>query len=225
MPLQPVVFDVNETLLDLSALDPLFADAFGDKSVRRVWFAQTLANSNVATILGRFEPFDAMAQAALEMTARKRGLALDEERARRIMRGLLALPAHGDAIAGLTMLRDAGFHLSVLAQAPIALLEEQLTRAKLRGFFDPLLSASDFRAFKPSLAIYDAARERLGGERPILIASHDWDIAGAMNAGWDAAYLARHGSSLNPLDPPPTFSAPDLRSLASILIERAQIAS
>jgi hypothetical protein len=29
------VFDVNETLLDLSAMDPGFQDLFGDASVRR----------------------------------------------------------------------------------------------------------------------------------------------------------------------------------------------
>jgi len=36
------VFDVNETLLDLSALDPRFERVFGDASVRREWFMQML---------------------------------------------------------------------------------------------------------------------------------------------------------------------------------------
>jgi 2-haloacid dehalogenase len=37
-----IVFDSNETLLDLSALDPHFARAFGDASARDVWFKQVL---------------------------------------------------------------------------------------------------------------------------------------------------------------------------------------
>ena len=35
-------FDVNETLLDLRALDPHFEHAFGDAAVRQAWFAQLL---------------------------------------------------------------------------------------------------------------------------------------------------------------------------------------
>lgn len=43
------VFDVNETLLDLSSLDPHFERAFGDASVRRAWFLQVLQSAMVAT--------------------------------------------------------------------------------------------------------------------------------------------------------------------------------
>ena len=88
-----IVFDVNETLLDTSALDPLFADAFGDKGTRKVWFAQTLQSAMTMTITGEYAPFGELARAALDMTARKRGVALDAERAKRIMRGFAALPA------------------------------------------------------------------------------------------------------------------------------------
>jgi len=34
------VFDVNETLLDLSVLDPEFERVFGNATVRREWFSQ-----------------------------------------------------------------------------------------------------------------------------------------------------------------------------------------
>ena len=46
------VFDVNETLLDLAALDPLFGRAFGDPGVRRAWFQQVLQSALVATVTG-----------------------------------------------------------------------------------------------------------------------------------------------------------------------------
>ena len=45
-----IVFDVNETLLDLRALDPVFERAFGDSSARREWFGQMLQSAFVATI-------------------------------------------------------------------------------------------------------------------------------------------------------------------------------
>jgi hypothetical protein len=39
------VFDVNETLLDLTALDPPFEAAFGRSAVRREWFGQMLQSA------------------------------------------------------------------------------------------------------------------------------------------------------------------------------------
>ena len=38
-----IAFDVNETPLDLRALDPPFADVFGDPALRPQWFAQMSA--------------------------------------------------------------------------------------------------------------------------------------------------------------------------------------
>ncbi|MEZ5391359.1 MAG: hypothetical protein R2724_00450 [Bryobacterales bacterium] len=45
-----LVFDVNETLLDLSALDPHFERLFGDESVRSAWFTQVLQTAMTLTL-------------------------------------------------------------------------------------------------------------------------------------------------------------------------------
>ena len=38
-----LVFDVNETLLDVQALEPLFVDIFGDGNARKEWFSTLIA--------------------------------------------------------------------------------------------------------------------------------------------------------------------------------------
>src|SRR5438093_1283871 len=48
-----LVFDVNETLLDLGALDPQFARVFGDPAVRREWFATMLQSALLLTVTGQ----------------------------------------------------------------------------------------------------------------------------------------------------------------------------
>src|ERR671921_825829 len=63
------VFDVNETLLDLTAMDPHFQRIFGDPGVRVGWFTQMIQSALVATVTGAYRPFGAHAMAALEMTA------------------------------------------------------------------------------------------------------------------------------------------------------------
>jgi 2-haloacid dehalogenase len=45
-----IVFDVNETLLDISALEPEFERIFGDGAVIERWFLQLLHYSLVANI-------------------------------------------------------------------------------------------------------------------------------------------------------------------------------
>jgi 2-haloacid dehalogenase len=52
-----IVFDVNETLLDITTLDPLFDRVFGDRSVLREWFAQLVLYSQTMTLSGLYTPF------------------------------------------------------------------------------------------------------------------------------------------------------------------------
>jgi hypothetical protein len=47
-----IVFDVNETLLDLESLTPTFERIFGERSVLRLWFAQLVLYSEALTLAG-----------------------------------------------------------------------------------------------------------------------------------------------------------------------------
>ncbi|GAC1443868.1 MAG: haloacid dehalogenase type II [Vulcanimicrobiaceae bacterium] len=215
-----IVFDVNETLLDLSALDPLFADAFGDKSTRRVWFSQMLQSAFAGTIAGSYHPFSDLARASLEMTARKRGVVLDDERKRRILAGMAVLPAHGDVASGLTTLRDAGFRLAVLTNSTASTIASQLEHAKIADYFDLVLSTDAVSSFKPDPKTYAYACERLevAPGDAMLVAAHDWDVMGAMRAGMRAAFVSRHGTSLNPLEPKPEIVAANINAVAQAIV-------
>ncbi len=51
-----------------------------------------------------------------------------------------------------------------------------------------------------------------------LVAAHSWDIAGAMAAGCQAAFVARPGMVLSPLSDPPGITGPDLAVVAEQII-------
>jgi len=68
-----LAFDVNETLLDLAALDPLFEDAFGDAAARKQWFALMLQVAFVGGLTDRYVDFPTAQRAALEMLAEQTG--------------------------------------------------------------------------------------------------------------------------------------------------------
>ena len=58
------VFDVNETLLDLAALDSHFERIFGDPGVRVTWFSQMISSALVATVTGAYSQFGSHALSA-----------------------------------------------------------------------------------------------------------------------------------------------------------------
>ena len=70
------VFDVNETLLDLAALDPLFEELLGDGAARHEWFSQTLQFALTLAAIRRYESFGAAGAAALAVVARERTLSI-----------------------------------------------------------------------------------------------------------------------------------------------------
>ncbi|MBH0619568.1 haloacid dehalogenase type II, partial [Salmonella enterica] len=62
-----LVFDVNETLLDIETLEPLFLRVFGDGAAMRDWFAQLVLHSQSATLAGFYAPFGALGAGVLRM--------------------------------------------------------------------------------------------------------------------------------------------------------------
>lgn len=215
-----IVFDVNETLLNLNALDVEFNRVFGDPSKRGEWFAQVLQNSLVATITGKYDDFGKIAGVALDMTAQKYQMALLAEDRTAILSGIRTLPAHADVRAGLDRLKDAGFRLFTLTNSPPHVVEAQLENSGLSEYFERSFSVDTVKRFKPDAQVYLMTARELGVpvEQVRLVAAHDWDVAGALVAGCAAAFIARPGKVLNPLMPAPDIVGNDLIEVAEKII-------
>jgi len=215
-----IVFDVNETLLDLGALDPVFARLFGDATVRREWFGQLLQSALVSTVTGAYTDFGAVGMAALEMVGARRGVAVGDAEKQTVRDGMRTLPPHPEVRQSLERLREAGLRLATLTNSTAEVGEAQLTNAGLRDLFDHALSADAARRLKPAPEPYRMAAERLGV--PIadvrLVAAHAWDVAGAMRAGCAAAFVGRPGMVLDPLVPRPDVVGADLRQVADAIL-------
>lgn len=188
-----LVFDVNETLLDLGTLREPFVEAFGDATLLGEWFARLLHGSLVATLTDSYEDFGAIGRRALDVVSARRGVELSVERRDAILGTMRRLPPHPDVPGALARLRGAGFRLATLTNSSHATVRAQLEFAGLSDAFDQVLSVEDVRRFKPAPEPYRMAAERLDVE-PLqirLVAAHDWDVWGAMRAGCAAAYIAR----------------------------------
>jgi 2-haloacid dehalogenase len=219
------VFDVNETLLDLSALDEHFERAFGDASVRRMWFLQVLQSALVATVTDAYSDFGEIGAAALEMTAERLGVDLSDEDRQKILGGMRELPSHPEVPESLDRLRDSGLCLAALTNSTQQVAEIQLENAGIADRFKQILSADSVKHLKPSAAPYRMAAKSLGVETGgiRLVAAHSWDVAGAMRAGCAAAFVARPGMVLDPLVEHPDVTGADLREVAEKIMEAENV--
>jgi 2-haloacid dehalogenase len=215
------VFDVNETLLDLEALDPRFEEVFGDASVRRDWFLQLLQSAFVATVTGVYSDFGTIGGAALEMIAERRGVELTDGKRDRILGGMAELPPHPEVAESLGRLREAGIRLATLTNSAPRVARAQMDNSGLRDYFEQTLSADAARRLKPAPEPYRMAAESLGVEAGgiRLVAAHAWDVAGALRAGCAAAFVARPGMVLDPLVERPDVVGDDLREVADRILE------
>jgi 2-haloacid dehalogenase len=215
-----LVLDVIETMLDIKALEPLFARAFGDGRVLQEWFANLLLYANVETVAGPYADFAATAGVVLDMTASVHGRTLSSSDRTAILQGTLSLPAHPDVKDGLQRLKEAGFRMVTLTNSSPGSVTQQLRNAGLTDFFERAFSVDAVKKYKPAAETYQYVAREMGvatsGLR--MIAAHAWDVHGALRAGCAAAFLARPGHALFPAGPVPDIVAPDLRAAAARII-------
>jgi len=190
-----IVFDVNETLLDLRALDPIFERMLGDKALRRTWFAELLRTTLLTNLLGGYLPFDVLAGHALDTVSAMHGKAPGPEARSAILAGLRTLPAHTDVRPALDRLRSAGFQLACLTNSPPDTAQTQISNAGLAEYFRAILSVHAVQRYKPAIEPYRMAADHFGiaPAAMCMVAAHDWDVAGALHAGCRAAFVVRPG--------------------------------
>src|SRR5258708_20377076 len=216
------VFDVNETLLDLCALDPHFERIFGDVAVRQAWFTQLLQTAFVSTIIGDYKDFGTIGSTALDMVATRRGMTLSAQDRASILSGMRNLPPHPDVRDGLEKLRSAGLRLVTLTNSTEQVAQAQIANAGFSEYFHHIFSSDPVLRFNPAPEPYRVVAERLGVaiSELILIAAHAWDIAGALHVGFSATFLVLPVMVLDPLLGRPHLISADLREVADRILQR-----
>lgn len=207
-----VVFDVNETLSDLTPMERRFADLGLPEMTAKLWFAGLLRDGFALTVAGATEHFGAIAEETLRgilagPASGFDGAALGLDRAvEHVMSGFFELPVHPDVPEGVRALSASGARLVTLSNGSTDLAERLFASAGLRHHFERLLSVDDAGAWKPAPDAY-AYAARVCSANPanmVLVAVHPWDIDGAKRAGLRTAWINRRGHRY-----PSHFLAPD----------------
>ena len=216
-----IAFDVNETLLDLSALDPLFERALGDASLRPLWFAQMLQLAFVGIITDSYVDFGTAQRAALTMVAQRTGKELGDQDADEIVAAMSSLPPHPEVRAAVERLHEAGLRLAAFTNSTRDVAEAQVSNAGLRDLFEQVLSADEVKRLKPAPEPYRMVAERFSTQVADvrLVAAHAWDVAGALAVGCAAGFVARPAMVLSPIGPrQPDVVGDDLSEVAERIL-------
>ena len=217
-----LVFDVNETLLDLTSLEPLFERVFGDGAVLREWFAQLILYSEALTLSGLYVPFGALGGGALRMVGETRGVAIGDGDVDALAEAVASMPALPDVAPALERLRAGGYRLATLTNSAPGPSPTPLERAGLAQLFERSFSVDEVGRFKPAPEAYRLVADAsgLGTGELCLVACHLWDVLGAQAAGCTGALIERPGNAVMraPGVPLPDLVAGDMGALADALL-------
>jgi 2-haloacid dehalogenase len=215
-----ILFDVNETLSDMSPLATRFVDVGAPAHLAATWFAALLRDGFALTAAGSTAPFAQLGIGVLRATLDGPPLNRTiDEAIEHIMAGFDELTVHNDVQDGIPALAALRTRLVTLSNGAVSVAQRLFERAGIGQHFERLLSVEDAGIWKPAPGAYAYAAQQCGVE-PIdmmLVAVHPWDIDGAHRAGLGTAWINRTGAPYPGYFTPPTIQATSVLHLALLL--------
>lgn len=218
---EAIIFDVNETLLNLEVLKNSINSALQNEYTADIWFSSLLHYSLVETLRGEYHDFSKIAAAVLKMESIKYDKQFTQEEIKKILSPVTKLKPYPDVIPGLGELKALGIKLIAFSNGKPSVLKKQLEFAEISSFFDKILSVDSCRKYKPHPDTYEYALNQINcsPENVMMVAAHGWDIAGAKTAGFKTTFIKRPGKNLYPLAENPDLELEGITSLAKFFAQ------
>lgn len=222
--IKTVLFDMNETLLDLNLLKESFEKHFEDPTVPKYWFAKVLHYSTVMGAMDEYTDFGKLSEAALESLFSEKDKELTNEIKKDILGSFKKLPAYDDVPEALKLLRENDIKVVAVTNSSYKMVKEQLTNSGLIELFDSYYSVDAVQKYKPLKDIYQYVlkEETITADETVMVATHDWDLFGAKKVGLITAYINRKKDQYNPYYSKPDISSSNLVDLIKEIIKMNQ---
>jgi 2-haloacid dehalogenase len=210
-----IVFDVNETLLDLETTEPTFQRIFGEKAAMRLWFVNFIMYSAALTVAGCYVPFTDIGSAVMKMLADTRGIRIDDRDKKELTAKFSTMPPHPEVPAALRKLRGAGFRLFTLTDNLLEVQTRQLEHGGIVDLFERRFSADGVKHHKPSMPM---SRENSRFGPPSFVLSPATRGTLSAPSRREAALIKRAGNDVLGVGPQPQIVGDDLNDVADQLI-------
>ena len=194
-PVEAVVFDAYGTLFDVHSVVDRCEQLFPARgeALSRLWRSKQLEYTWLRSLMGHYEAFESVTQAALTHSCAALGLNLDGAGSRLLLDDYRRLATYPDVYDVLRSLH--GVKLAILSNGSPQMLQAVVRNAGLEPLFNAVLSVDPLRIFKPHPRVYQLAVDTLAA-RPDSIAfvsSNYWDACGATSFGFRAFWVNRAG--------------------------------
>ena len=213
MTIRGYVFDAYGTLFDVhSIVDAGAAITPEPAALSLLWRQKQLEYTWLRSLMGRYEDFWAITEAALRYAVRRLDIAAGEAQIQALMDAYLRLacfPDVRDALARLAAPR------AILSNGAPKMLEAAVRSSGLAPLLDHVISVDRVRIYKPAAAVYALGPETLGipADELLFVSSNAWDVAGAKAFGYRVAWCNRLGAPEEVLGLGADYVIPSLREL------------
>ena len=189
------VFDAYGTLFDVHSVAAAGREITSDPAtLSATWRQKQLEYTWLRALMGRYEDFWAVTEAALRHAIRRLGLTASEGEVQRLMEAYLSLACFPEVTGALE--RVAGRPRAVLSNGAPKMLEAAVRSSGLERHVEHVISVDAVKTYKPSPQVYALGPQRLGipaGEL-LFVSSNAWDVAGAKSFGYQVAWCNRSGA-------------------------------
>ena len=190
------VFDAYGTLFDVhSVVEAGRAITSDPMTLSTTWRQKQLEYTWLRALMGRYEDFWTVTEAALRYTVRRLGLVAGDAEIARLMAAYLSLACFPEVARALERLDGSA------ASHPLERLSRGCSRPPWprrvsARLLTRVLSVDAVRTYKPAPAVYALGPEALGlpAADILFVSSNAWDVAGAKAFGYQVAWCNRVGA-------------------------------
>jgi len=200
------VFDAYGTLFDVhSVVEAGRAITADPQGLSALWRQKQIEYTWLRALMGRYEDFWAVTEAALRFAVRRLGLTAGEDEIRALMEAYLSLRTFPEVTAALARL--GGAPLGMLSNGSPRMLEAAVRSSGLVGVFQHVLSVDAVGTYKPSPEVYALGPRAFGlpAADILFVSSNAWDVAGAKAFGFQVCWCNRFGAEMDSLGVLPDY--------------------
>jgi len=199
-PPKAFVFDAYGTLLDVhSVIEAGRAVTADPQALSTLWRQKQLEYTWLRSLMGRYEDFWAVTEAALRFALRRLGIAAADAQVQALMDAYLSLACFPEVKAALASLKGA--RLGILSNGSPRMLEAAVRSSGLTASLEHVLSVDAVKTYKPSPKVYDLGPRafELAADEMLFVSSNAWDVAGAKAFGFLTCWCNRANAPMEEL--------------------------
>jgi 2-haloacid dehalogenase len=217
--IKALVFDAYGTLFDVHSVIATCNQHFPEQgpALSKAWRAKQLEYTWLRSLMGRYEDFWQVTEAALVFACKTLNLPCPPATRAELMEAYLHLDPYPEVLPSLKALSN--YPLAILSNGSPRMLQAAVESAGLRGIFSHVLSVDAVKIYKPSPRVYELASQKMGVAASAIgfVSSNSWDVIGAKAAGLWTCWVNRSGAPEDELGFLPDARANTLADLTGLI--------